>query len=347
MKLFPTAVIVVVASAILWGMASLISSETGVSEESKRVAENQSTKPSINQNSFVPTGSLLRQKESVDNDPDNLELRFNYAESLLRTGTNSSDVSAIIASISEFSKVLERDPKHPAALLALARVSFETGAVENSISYFDRYLTIKPKDKRARNDLALAYMQARDYKTSIAILEELTFRHQDYFESRFGLAMARRLNGETEQAKIDADVAFNLASTDRQKDAVKTFISTMALRAEELQAESASSSNKKETELVASSASAPNSESAQALENYLKSHPILSEKLVAIDWTSYDQAEVVLKEFPIIGMPQVAKDTFRAKAQASLATSLAKHKFSVILTEQKNPSSRFNLLHSE
>ncbi len=335
MKLLPTAVIVVLASAILWGMASFISSETGVSEESKKIANKEAEKPSINEASFVPTGSLLRQKESVENDPDNLELRFAYAESLLRTGTSNSDVSAIISSIAEFTKVLEQDPKHSPSLLALARVSFETGAVENSISYFDRYLTIKPKDKRARNDLALAYMQAGDYKTSIAILEELTFRHQDYFESRFGLAMARRLGGESKQAKADAEVAFNLASTERQKEAVKTFVSTI-----DLEAESPDPSDPKASEVTAS-ATIP--EHKQDLENYLKSHSILSEKLVTISWTSSDKAEVVLKDFPIAGMPEIAKQTFQAKAKASLA----KHNLVVILTERENPSSRFTLLTTE
>jgi len=330
-KFISAAVVVIGITAILWSAASLISQETTRSEESRRVAQNDASKPAIDASTFIPTGKLLEKSKNVEADPENLELRFEYAENLLRAGTQQGDVSAIIASVAQFNTVLSSNPEHSPSLLALARVSFETGAAENSIGYFDRYLKLNPDDKRARNDLALAYLQIGDNRTAIAILDELTFRHQDYFESRFGLAMARRLAGDTETATKDAEIAINLAQTDRQRQAVESFLSTTKLRAEPIREAKSPSIE-------------TGSDKKEALEDYLKNHPILSEKLVSISWKSENEAEVTLREFPISSMPEVAKQTFRAKAKAQLSPTLKTQPFKVTLIEQENKESRFNLL---
>ena len=251
---------------------------------------------------LTPLSEELKSLElEIDKNPKNIAKRIDFADRLVSEGSRSSKVGHIIRAVEQYNLVLEQDSKNSSALLALARISYESGAFDNSMAYFKKYLVQKPNDKLAKNDLALAELQTGNVDAAINRLEQICIEDPNYFESHLALALAYRTKNDFKKANLLADKSLKLAKSIKQHGAAETLLAAL-------------SQPQTQRALAASNTPSPSG----SIQSYFSEHQIIGPKLKKIVWKTEDQVHLVLEDFPIAAMPEVAKSTFLAKAKSAL-----------------------------
>ena len=68
------------------------------------------------------------------------------------------------------------------------------------------------------------------------------------------------------------------------------------------------------------------------VEAIFRSHPIVSPKLDRIDWPSADRARVLLREFPMDGMPPMVREKFTERIRTGIRDSRARNQVGTPVT---------------
>jgi len=231
--------------------------------------------------------NTLKQQSEVE--PENKELKLKLAESYIQQFTITGNSKLVFSAIDTYNSVLQLDSKNSAALVALAKISFESGANAKAIEYFERYLELNPKDYQLKNDLGLALIQNKDSARAIQVFSELEQEDPGNFGTSLGLALAYKTAESFELAKKQAEKTLEMAEDTQQKTVVTNFISSLKIASDPKLSE---------------------------LENYFKFHQIIGPKLKQLRWISDTQLQVILNDFPIDAMPEVARQSFLSKTKS-------------------------------
>ena len=220
--------------------------------------------------------------------------RIQLADAYAREGLANRDMSRLAKALEHYTGVLREDPNHQAALLGIASMSFEAGVLDKAEGYYRRYIALNPTDQKAQNDFALVLIQLNQAEEAITLLTTLVHDRPDFFPPRLSLALAYRVAGDMKSATDQAEIARSLAPDEEAKMVVARFVSEQISPV----------ADSKE-----SAPPAPQSP-ATAVNAFFRSHPIMGPKITAIHWTDKARVNVVLKEFPIEGMPPFARIKF-------------------------------------
>lgn len=121
-------------------------------------------------------------RKSLELDPEDVELRIDLAEVLLKLGDFEASVTA-----SEWALGAESDSVR--ARKVLAEGYTELGMSEQAVREFRRILTLKPGDDDALGSLALAYYKNGEYGRAVSILSEMIKRGTDSSPAYYNLAI--------------------------------------------------------------------------------------------------------------------------------------------------------------
>lgn len=246
--------------------------------------------------------------------------------------------------IAAFDHVLERNKDDRDALRGKANVFYDRQDHAQAIPLYERILVLKPDDPNAETDLATMYLYAGDPAKAIAKYEDVLKRHPEFLQAHYNLAVTHAQLGHADLALKSFAEARKLATDDNVRKQIDEMTARLtgdrppagmpgaAPTAPPAGVPGAAPSMPPAAGTMPPSApaAAPNvppdpSKSAfqNAVERSFRAAPIMGERITAFEWTGPGTARVLVKEFPMAGMPPEVRDRFTARLAADVRTAVA------------------------
>ena len=242
---------------------------------------------------------LLAAKQAVEDAPEDLEAQLRYADLSAGHALASGDGQLLIDAVEQYSRIVKEHPENSRALKSIASISFRAGVFDKAETYYRRYLELNPDDSKALADYALVKLQAGDRATSESILQSQLEKDPDSVPLLLASAVLKQRGGELDAALELAQRANRKAGTESEKTAAK-------MMTEMLQFSQSGQQSVQDSGTDAPAAKA-------LLRQFAESHPILGSKLERIEWKSESEAVVILRDFPVGQMPDVARQKLRER----------------------------------
>jgi tetratricopeptide (TPR) repeat protein len=122
-----------------------------------------------------------------------------------------------------------------------------------------------------------------------------------FFQAQFNLAIAYRSAERPDLALAALERARDLADDDQQRQRVDALLQKFGSEP--------------------SAATARESGPKEAIEAIFRSHPIVGPRLERVDWSSDNQARVILRDFPMDGMPPMVRQKFTERILSGIRQS--------------------------
>jgi Flp pilus assembly protein TadD len=210
------------------------------------------------------------------------------------------DAKYLTSAEETYKHVLELDPKDLDALRALGNIDFDREQPEQAMGYYRRYLELKPDDLHVQTDLGTMMLSAKQTDAAIKTYRAVLKADPEFFQAQFNLAIAYRAAGQDEKALDALRHARDLAGDDATRK-----------RVDELLARLTGEPPPEAAAQAAPPAGAAGGGGIRAdVESIFRSHPITGPKLERIDWPDDQTAKVVLRQFPMEGMPPFVRQKF-------------------------------------
>jgi tetratricopeptide (TPR) repeat protein len=286
-------------SLIAWFLLAKVTSFNSSSyiRESKNKPQNQENTSQI----------LKSAEEQVKNNPDDIALLLNLAEQYIVQANSKKDAQSLIKSLQVYQHVLDLSPTQADALLGMARVSLGVGVFDKAKDYYNKYLTERPEDNRARADLALTLSQIGEVDAAISELETLTKKEPDDFYFQTTLALAYKTKGNRQKAFETGKIALELAPDLEGRRILETFLRKLEIVAND---------NEVRKTNIASMES-----DVEDISSFFKNHEIIGPKIVNILQPITGELVVEVKDFPIQSMPAFARSSLESKIEKLLESS--------------------------
>lgn len=307
-KLTPVMTLFVVALG-LWAGANSLADYFGHAHERTALSQRSGARGSGtrgDKQQITLSSELQTMEEQVSAHPDDIEARLTFGRALIETGRREQQSGYLMKAVEAFGGVLQKDPKHKEALLALGELCFESGLVDLAEGYYERFLKLDPANVKASTDYALVQLQLGKTNAAVSHLEKIVDRNPKLFPPRLALALAYSVDGSKTKAQTTARAALKIAPDENAKEHVEQFMQNLEKNPE-----------------VAAATSAPTNPQklspAMLVEEQLRSHPILGPKLGTIRWENAHQVKIELKNFPVEQMPPFARARLESRFKENLA----------------------------
>jgi len=215
--------------------------------------------------------------------------------------------------IAAFQHVVELEPRNAEGLRGLADLHYDRSEHKEAIPYFERYLAIRPDDPAARTDLGTMYLFAGDAGRAMATYQDVIRRSPSFLQAYYNLAIAYHRQGKDTAALAQLKTARGLASEDDARRQIDDMIATL------------SGDGANRSAPGPSAHSAGSSPFQQAVEEAFRGHPIMGPRIVRFDWTTPTSGRVVVRDFPMDGMPAAVREKFSAHLAEMLRTAAQEH----------------------
>ena len=212
------------------------------------------------------------------------------------------DASYRSAALASYRKLFELAPNDLDALRGLGNVYYDLEEHHKSIEYYQRYLALNPDNASVTTDLGTMYLYTGQVDRAIALYQSVLAKQPGFFQAHFNLGVAYQEKGLPEQAAASLQQAKSLTDN-----------TTVQARIDQLLAQFSNGTAPSQT--VASTQVSP---FQQAVESLFRAHEMMAPKIVRIEWPSHTQARVFFRNFPMAGMPQTVRDSFREKLRGQL-----------------------------
>ncbi len=228
------------------------------------------------------------------------------------------DASYRSAALASYRKLFELAPSDLDALRGLGNVYYDLEEYQTAIEYYQRYLTLKPDDASVTTDLGTMYLYTGQVDQAIASYQSVLAKQPGFFQAHFNLGVAYQEKGLPDQAAASLQQAKSLTdNTDIQA------------RIDQLLAQFSNGTIPSRTASTTNSSASP---FQQAVETLFRSHEMMSPKIVRIEWPSQTEARVFFRNFPMAGMPQTVRDSFREKLHGQITDARQKSGISGLVT---------------
>ncbi len=212
------------------------------------------------------------------------------------------DASYRSAALASYRKLFELVPNDLDALRGLGNVYYDLEEHHQSIEYYQRYLALDPDNASVTTDLGTMYLYTGQVDRAIALYQSVLAKQPGFFQAHFNLGVAYQEKGLPEQAAASLQQAKSLTDN-----------TTVQTRIDQLLEQFSNGTAPSQT-----AASTQFSPFQQAVESLFRAHEMMAPKIVRIEWPSQTQARVFFRNFPMAGMPQTVRDSFREKLRGQL-----------------------------
>lgn len=251
---------------------------------------------------------IEKLSESAKANPDDLDAWRQLG--FIQFRTSQADPAYLDDAKASYEHVLEKEPKDLDALRALGNIAYDQEDPENAIRYYERYLEIEPGNKSVLTDLGTMFLSARQTEKAISTYNSVLEDDPSFFQARFNLAIAYRAAGDEERALKELKEAREAATDDATRGRVDQLLAHLT--------------GQPPPAPVGAAPGAPAVEvgGVQAeIEKVFRSHPIVGAKLDRIEWSDERTAKVVLRQFPMDGMPPDIRKQFTDRIQSKIKES--------------------------
>ena len=208
------------------------------------------------------------------------------------------DASYRSAALASYRKLFELAPNDLDALRGLGNVYYDLEEHHQSIEYYQRYLALDPDNASVTTDLGTMYLYTGQVDRAIALYQSVLAKQPGFFQAHFNLGVAYQEKGLPEQAAASLQQAKSLTDNTAVQDRIDQLLTQF------------------------SNGAAPSQTASpfqQAVEALFRAHEMMAPKIVRIEWPSQTRARVFFRNFPMAGMPQTVRDSFREKLQSQLS----------------------------
>lgn len=212
-----------------------------------------------------------------------------------------------------YAHILERQPENLDALRALGNIAFDRNDPVRAMDYYRSYLKVKPDDLSVQTDLGTMQLSSQKVDEALKAYQDVLKVDPNFFQAQFNLAIAYRAAGDDAKALAALTRARDIAGDDATRQRVDALLARL----------------KGEPSQAAAAAPAASAGSLRAdVEAIFRSHPIVGPKLDRIDWPGDDHARVMLRDFPMDGMPPMVRSKFTDRIRSGVRDSKARHESS-------------------
>jgi tetratricopeptide (TPR) repeat protein len=248
---------------------------------------------------------MQKQAEAA---PDDLQVWLRLAGVQYRAGL--IDRRHLPEATKSFEHVLARDPKNLEALRHLGNIAFDQQLPVRAIDYYVRYLSVKPDDVSVMTDMATMYLARGDANTAVQFYEQVLEKQPQFFEALFNLGIAQRSRGDLAKALSSFEKAKAAAPDDRARQQVAQMIARAQATGEAAPPPTAPAAG------VAASTGAVGFR--DGVEAIFRQHSMIGPKLERVEWESDARARVLIRDFPMQGMPPEIRRRFTDRLRGQL-----------------------------
>jgi tetratricopeptide (TPR) repeat protein len=225
--------------------------------------------------------------------------------------------------LAAYDHVLARHPDDVEALRGKANIFYDRSDHAQAIPLYEKLLTLAPGDPNVRTDLATMYLYAGNPERAIAAYEEVIADHPEFLQAHYNLAVTFAQLGRVDEALARLEKARPLATEPRVQRQVDDMIARLRTGAATPGAATPGTTGA----APAAAPSTPASPFQTAVEKELRAHPILGPRVVRVEWSASGSGRVIVRSFPMDGMPPPVRDKFTGRIadtlrQASAAQSV-------------------------
>ncbi len=248
---------------------------------------------------------IVRMEKLAAEQPGNLEAWKQLAFVQYRAG--QIQPKYLDKSEASYLHVLGVDANDLDALRGLGNVAYDRNDPTKALEHYKRYLEIEPGDKAVRTDMGTMLLSAQQPAKAIDIYRGVLQEDPTFFQAQFNLAIAYRAGGEDELAVAALQRAKEIAPDDDARKRVEALLAHVGG--------------------APSGQAAPTGSLRDAIEAVFRSHPIVGPRIDAIRWESDQKADVVLREFPMQGMPPMVREKFISRLTSGVRESKKRFAF--------------------
>jgi tetratricopeptide (TPR) repeat protein len=254
---------------------------------------------------------LEKLRERSASVPKDAKSRLKFAKELAQEAKETSDSQMLIQAFTELQAILETDPKNKKALAEISGLALESGLISLATDYYQKYLELEPNDLRRKNDYALALIQSDKSEKAIEVLKEILKDDPQLFPTHLTLALAYKMNGNIPEAIKETEFAIQIAPDEVAREKASGFLTSLK------NPEAAKATKSKQSP-------------ATMVSSYFTNHQIIGPKMTGINWPNEKTANVIVRDFPVQNMPEMARKAFITKTQAHFSTLKEKIKIQIV-----------------
>ncbi len=259
---------------------------------------------------------IAKLVDAAKGNPDDLEAWQQLGFVQYRAG--QVDPAYLADAQTTYTHILERQPENLDVLRALGNIAFDRNEPERAMDYYRRYLRVKPDDLSVQTDLGTMLLSSQQVDAALKTYQDVLAVDPQFFQAQFNLAIAYRAAGDDAKALAALERARDIAGDDATRQRVDALLAR----------------------LKGQPPPGPGGEPAAAaggdlhgdVEAIFRSHPIVGPKLDRVDWPSADRVRVVLRDFPMDGMPPMVREKFIERIRSGLRDSTARRQAAAPLT---------------
>jgi len=203
--------------------------------------------------------------------------------------------------------VLDLDPENTEGLLGVATAHYDRDEYREAIPYYERYLKLRPDDARTRTDLGTMHLHTGDMVAAVASYREAIRRNPSFLQAHYNLAIAHHRQGDTATALAELKTARSLAGDDDVRKQIDESIAAL------------------ERSPVPATDATPRSPFQNAVETAFRASPIMGERIVAFEWSTPASGRVLVRNFPMDGMPPAVREKFAARLGQEIRSAQSAH----------------------
>lgn len=243
--------------------------------------------------------------------PDDVETWMKLAQVNARAA--QLDPSYQTDAINAFDHVLALDPKNADALRGVANMHYDRDDHQKAIPAFEKYLALRPDDPSARTDLGTMYLYSGQPERAIATYQDVIKKNPTFVQAHYNLAVTYHGQGKDQDALTELEVARGVASDDPVRKQIDDMIASLK-----------GGSRPAPPEAAAKTAGAGSPFQA-AVEEAFRAHPIMGPRIVRFEWGAPASGRVLVRNFPMAGMPPEVREKFTGRLAEQLRTAEAAH----------------------
>ncbi|MFN4895743.1 MAG: CDC27 family protein [Pseudomonadota bacterium] len=251
---------------------------------------------------------IVAMRSEVERAPEDISKLKVFAGMLgdhLRSNPNS-DPQLVFEAIDVFGRILQKEPKDPAALVMMADVSFDQKAFTKALDFYERYLSVEPTDLGARSRYASTLTFLGRYDDSVRELGKVLTDDPQNFPAMAYLAITYAQKGEIIKAKAIGSDALKMAPSEDARARFSSFVASL-------------------DQAAVGDASQPvtaQQDNSLGLGGFVKavqSNPVAGPKFAGYEQAGPSTLRLKFKDFPMGQMPPFAKQKFFTGLKESLA----------------------------
>lgn len=249
---------------------------------------------------------IAKMADSARQKPDDLEAWRQLGFVQYRAG--QVDPAYLAAAAATYAHVLGQAPDDLDALRALGNVAYDRNDPTKAMEFYRRYLALKPDDLGIQTDLATMQLAAKQYDAALAGYEGVLRADPQFFQAQFNLAIAYRAKGEDALAVAALRRAREIAPDDDTRQRVDQLVAHVSGGPP-----------------PGADTGAGGGDLHGAVEAIFRSHPIVGSRIDRIEWTGDDAARVLLRQFPMSGMPPAVREKFLDRLRSGVRQAKSDH----------------------